>query len=149
MSTLEAAISFAALAHEGQVDKLSQPYILHPLRVMLAVSPRARVAAVLHDVLEDTAWTADALYREGYTGPDLAAVVALTRIGSEPYAEFIARCGLDAIAREVKIADIRDNLSPARFDHLFPADQARLGARYRQALAVLEAATPPSSRGAP
>lgn len=139
MTTLEAAISFAALAHEGQPDKLGQPYILHTLRVMLAVSPPARIAAVLHDVLEDTSFTADALYREGYVGPDLAAVVALTRIGHEPYEQFIARCALNPIAREVKIADIRDNLSPARFDHLPPADQARRGPRYRAALDVLEA----------
>jgi GTP diphosphokinase / guanosine-3',5'-bis(diphosphate) 3'-diphosphatase len=36
MSTLERAIAIAAAAHAGQVDKAGTPYILHPLRVMLA-----------------------------------------------------------------------------------------------------------------
>ena len=33
---LDAAASLACLAHRGQRDKVGQPYILHPLRVMLA-----------------------------------------------------------------------------------------------------------------
>ncbi|MBB6093198.1 hypothetical protein HNQ60_002076 [Povalibacter uvarum] len=35
MSTLERAIAIAAAAHAGQLDKSGQPYILHPIRVML------------------------------------------------------------------------------------------------------------------
>ena len=38
MSTLEKAIEIATKAHAGQVDKQGMPYILHPLRVMQAVS---------------------------------------------------------------------------------------------------------------
>lgn len=38
MATLERAIEIAARAHAGQTDKAGQPYILHPLRVMLAVN---------------------------------------------------------------------------------------------------------------
>ena len=34
MATIEKAIQIAARAHDGQVDKLGLPYILHPLRVM-------------------------------------------------------------------------------------------------------------------
>lgn len=37
MATLERAIELAARAHAGQVDKAGAPYILHPLRLMLAV----------------------------------------------------------------------------------------------------------------
>lgn len=139
MSSLEHAISFAAQAHEGQLDKLDQPYILHPLRVMLAVSPPARIAAVLHDVLEDSSWTADDLRRDGVTDSDLAAVVILTRSGVEPYQTYIARCALNRIAREVKIADIRDNLAPSRFDHLPLEDRNRRGPKYRAALKALGA----------
>jgi guanosine-3',5'-bis(diphosphate) 3'-pyrophosphohydrolase len=58
MSTLERAICIAASAHAGQVDKAGAPYILHVLRVMLAMSSEEeRIVAVLHDVLEDTPWT--------------------------------------------------------------------------------------------
>ena len=35
MSLLDAAIALACEAHAGQVDKAGQPYILHPLRLML------------------------------------------------------------------------------------------------------------------
>ena len=55
MSTVETAIEIAARAHAGQVDKAGVPYIFHPLRLMLAVTtPFERMAAVLHDTVEDT-----------------------------------------------------------------------------------------------
>lgn len=38
MSSLERAIAIAAKAHAGQIDKAGQPYILHPLRVMLRLT---------------------------------------------------------------------------------------------------------------
>jgi len=51
---LEDAIILATRAHADQVDKAGQPYILHPLRVMNALSyPEGRILGVLHDVLED------------------------------------------------------------------------------------------------
>ncbi len=37
MAIIEKSIQIAARAHEGQLDKHEQPYILHPLRVMNAV----------------------------------------------------------------------------------------------------------------
>lgn len=47
---LGAAIACAALYHQGQTDKGGEPYILHPLRVMLAaITPDERIAAILHD----------------------------------------------------------------------------------------------------
>src|ERR1700742_4520783 len=74
MSTLERAIVIAAEAHAGQLDKAGAPYILHPLRVMLRVGTAAeRIAAVLHDVAEDTPWTLDALAAEGFAAAALAA----------------------------------------------------------------------------
>lgn len=51
--SLEHAIRIACVAHAGQTDKAGQPYILHPLRVMLAMADDfERTTAVLHDVLE-------------------------------------------------------------------------------------------------
>ncbi len=58
---LNQAIKIAVDAHSGQKDKAGQPYILHPLRVMLSIKGAlaefvtdCRVVAVLHDVIEDT-----------------------------------------------------------------------------------------------
>ena len=42
--TLERAIAIAAVAHEGQVDKAGSPYVLHPLRTMLAVRRQRRAS---------------------------------------------------------------------------------------------------------
>lgn len=62
MGTLEKAIVIATQAHTAQVDKGGNPYILHPLRVMLKMSTEEEmVAAVLHDVIEDTKVNADDL----------------------------------------------------------------------------------------
>ena len=53
---LEKAIKIAVEAHTGQVDKGGNPYILHPLRVMLSLnSEEERIVGVLHDVVEDCA----------------------------------------------------------------------------------------------
>src|SRR5258706_6160057 len=67
LSTLERAIALAARKHEGQLDKAGAPYILHPIRVMLRVaSLEEKMAAVLHDVVEDTDTTFEDLAREGF-----------------------------------------------------------------------------------
>lgn len=50
VGTLERALALAAAAHTGQRDKANQPYILHPIRVMLGVNTDdERMAALLHD----------------------------------------------------------------------------------------------------
>ena len=110
MATIEKALQIAARAHEGQVDKHGQPYILHPLRVMAAVEgEEARIVAILHDVIEDTSVTADDLRREGFGEPLLAALVRLTHRQGEPYADYVIRCKGHDIARRVKLADLEDN----------------------------------------
>lgn len=51
MAILERAIQIAANAHQGQKDKARQPYIPHPLRLMLQIeSDEARITAMLHDL---------------------------------------------------------------------------------------------------
>lgn len=138
MSTLERAIAIAAAAHEGATDKGGQPYILHPLRVMLAVgSTDERIVAVLHDVVEDTAWTVDRLRREGFSETVLRALEAVTRRPGEDYLAFVRRAGADAVARRVKLADLADNLDCSRIPLPTARDRARLE-KYRAAVALLE-----------
>ena len=115
MATIEKALQIAARAHEGQVDKHGQPYILHPLRVMSAVEgDDARIVAILHDVIEDTSVTADDLRREDFGEPILEALDRLTHRKGEPYAEYVIRCKGHEIARRVKLADLEDNSRPSR-----------------------------------
>src|SRR5207245_1920141 len=78
--TLERAIQIAASAHQRQFDQGGSPYFLHPLRVMLRLkSEPDRIVAVLHDVLEDTAWTAAQLVEEGFAPGVMTALDALCR----------------------------------------------------------------------
>ncbi len=131
--TLEDAIALAALAHRGQVDKAGQPYILHPLRVMLSVEgTEARIAAVLHDVVEDTDWTLEKLCAAGYSEPVQHALWHLTKRDGEAYPDFIARAARDPVARVVKLADLADNMDLRRLPNPPPTDHARLD-RYRAA----------------
>ena len=79
MSTIEKAVEIAAKNHAGEVDKAGAPYLLHPLRLMFAVkSPFEKMAAVLHDVVEDTPVTLDDLRNEGFHTDVIDAIEALT-----------------------------------------------------------------------
>lgn len=133
MAGLEDAILLAAQAHRGQRDKNGQPYILHPLRLMLAVSGEAaRTVAVLHDVVEDTPVTLDDLRAAGFTEAVVAAVDHLTRRAGESYEAFIQRLKPHPLAREVKRADLRDNMDVLRLSAIDEPAVARLR-RYRAA----------------
>jgi len=139
MSTLERAIAIAAEAHAGQTDKAGAPYILHPLRVMLRVrSNNARIAAVLHDLVEDCAgWSLNRLRQEGFSEEVIAAIESVTKRDGEDYDAFVRRAAANPIGREVKLADLRDNTDPSRVLAGTEKDRARL-AKYQRAIAFLE-----------
>ena len=138
--TLEQAIAFAALCHEGQKDKVGATYILHPLRVMLRVhSDAERRVAVLHDVVEDCGVSLEVLRRKGLPEEEVVAVEALTKTPGEDYDAFIERAGKNALARKVKLADLADNSDRSRFQVVSPKDEARF-AKYQRAKQRLEAA---------
>jgi GTP diphosphokinase / guanosine-3',5'-bis(diphosphate) 3'-diphosphatase len=126
MSTLEQAIQMAARAHAGQLDKAGQPYILHPLRVMLAVAgEHERMAAVLHDVVEDTTVTLEELAREGFAREVVDAVEALSKRPGENRLQAAARAVRNPIARVVKLADNAENMNLGRLPNPNARDLAR------------------------
>jgi len=138
MSTLEKAIEIAARAHAGQVDKGGAPYILHPLRLMLSVAgPEERMAAVLHDVVEDTPITPDDLRREGFSEMVVSAVIALSNQKGETRMDAARRLAPNPVARAVKLADLRDNMDLSRLPHPTDKDRARLR-EYEQVRTFLE-----------
>lgn len=140
MPTLERAIEIAARAHAGQVDKAGQPYILHPLRLMLAVQGlHARMAAVLHDVVEDTPLGFDDLRAEGFPDEVVEAVRALTKFDGESRFEAARRAAAHPLARQVKLADVSDNMDLSRIAQPTEKDHARLR-EYEQVRALLLAA---------
>jgi (p)ppGpp synthase/HD superfamily hydrolase len=148
-ATLERAIEIAAAAHAGQVDKAGQPYVLHPIRVMLRVTgSHARMAAILHDVVEDTPATIDQLVGEGFPAEVVAAVIALTKLPGESRLAAAARAAADPIAHAVKLADNAENMDLGRIAAPTARDHARL-AEYEQVRAPLLAhadrAAPPGA----
>ena len=127
MTTPDKAIQIAVSAHVGQVDKAGQPYILHPLRVMFSVeTPHERLAAVLHDVVEDTEITIDDLADEGFPTEVLDAIQALTKLKGESRLDAAMRAVRNPIARKVKLADLADNMDMSRIPHPTASDHARL-----------------------
>jgi GTP diphosphokinase / guanosine-3',5'-bis(diphosphate) 3'-diphosphatase len=134
---LEKAIEIAAKAHAGQPDLAGQPYILHPLRVMFQMTGEyEQITAVLHDVVEDSSVTLDALRSYGFPEPVIEAVDALTKRGGEKRIEAAKRALLNPIARKVKIADVRDNMDLIRIPNPTAKDLARVE-EYKAVLQLL------------
>ena len=138
MMTLEQAISIASLAHEGQLDKGGEPYILHPLRVMMKFKDeKQRIVAVLHDVVKDTKVTIQDLLGQGLDSELTDVILTLTRNEDENYDEYINRICYDELAMRIKLADLNDNMDMSRIDILTEKDYQRL-AKYRVARKILE-----------
>lgn len=138
---LKVAIRLAQVYHAGQSDKVGQPYIGHPLRVMsylldpenaVNADDDTLITAVLHDTIEDTTLRLDRI--RSLFGPSVSeAVDAISRREGEQYFDYIKRCADNDIAAIVKLADIADNEDPRRQW----AGRASMVERYRKARAIL------------
>ena len=133
---LNKAIEIAAKAHNGQVDKGGNPYILHPLRVMFnfceSESEAVKICAVLHDVVEDTDVTFTDLQVEGFSEEILTALDCLTKRSGENYDDFISRILTNEIACKVKYGDLADNIDLTRIPDPTEKDKERVK-KYRKA----------------
>jgi hypothetical protein len=96
-----------------------------------------KMAAVLHDVVEDTSVTAQELLARGCPQEVVDAVVALSHLPDEPQEDYLRRVAANPLALSVKYADIGDNTSPARMAQLDEATRERLQAKYDHALRLL------------
>lgn len=128
MSTLQRAIEIATEAHKGQVDKSGKEYIGHPLRVMeMGKSEQEKIIGVLHDVVEDTNWTFEALAEEGFSKEIIDALRCVTKLSdNENYDDFIERVKKNPLAVAVKINDLTDNMDIRRLPYLSDKDVKRL-----------------------
>lgn len=121
------ALKIATQAHKGQVRKDGKtPYILHPIRVADQFNDDfKKTIAILHDVLEDTDQDLSMFPQEV-----LSVLDVLTK--KDNYFTYIDNISKNDIAREIKIADIKDNLSDTCFQ-LSPSQIKR----YNKALTIL------------
>ena len=132
MNDLDRAIEIALDAHEDQTDKAGATYIRHPLRLMQQMeTEQTRISAVLHDVVEDSDYSLSDIENE-FNTEIRNAVDSLTKRDGESYQEFAERAGEHPIARQIKIADLEDNMDVTRLDTVTEEDAERL-AKYKRA----------------
>lgn len=91
------------------------------------------IIAVLHDVIEDSEVTADALLNEGLSNAIVDAIVSLSKQDGERYEAFLDCAASNELARPVKMADLRDNMDASRMALLPSEKAARLLAKYEGA----------------
>ena len=160
MSKVPLAIEIATRAHRGQVDKLGANYINHPMRVhrnllshpnfkslSLQDQDDAAVAAIMHDVIEDSGdgpdsekFTKQDLLALGFTDRSIEIVELLTRPGDVHPDTYYQRINADPLAKLVKWSDIADNLNVYRTAGLDAEKRDRLAAKYEHALEIIQLA---------
>ena len=105
--------------HKNDIDKGGNPYIYHLLSVSnRCKSYEAKIAGLLHDIIEDTDCTEEILLERGIPQYIIDIVLIVTRKENETYNEFIDRIMLsdNIYALELKHSDIIDNCDLDRLD---------------------------------
>ena len=87
--------------------------------------PDAKIVAVLHDILEDTATSVTDLRLLGFDENIIHAVLAVTKQDGESRFQAVQRTVKNPIACEVKLADLRDNMDLSRLPKIYAKDLIR------------------------
>lgn len=131
------AMRIATEAHDGQVDRAGKPYIYHPLKVAtMTGSFDEFVTALLHDVLEDSDYTAADLLTAGIPEHIVDALILLTHEDDEPYMDYVRRAKENDLARAVKLADLKHNSDLSRLPVVTEKDLKR-AEKYKKAMEIL------------
>jgi len=141
------AMILATREHQGQTyggkkdRELQEPYINHPIRVSFRCkTKRAKIVALLHDVVEDTDVTIKELIERGFPKFVCDAVDAMTHRKDEDYFDYVRRACLNPIAKEVKLADLDENSSsiPSLYEQGETKWADKLTKKYGKARKILE-----------
>ncbi|GIF68166.1 hypothetical protein Ais01nite_62010 [Asanoa ishikariensis] len=134
---LRRAYGIAESMHRGQFRKSGEPFITHPLAVAqilaeLGMDTTTLVAALLHDTVEDTRYTLQAL--DGDFGPEVAHLVdGVTKFDkafygkaaeAETIRKMLVAAGKDVRVLIIKLADRLHNMRT--LDARSPASRARI-----------------------
>lgn len=125
-------------AHKDQLDKCGIPYVFHPIHLAEQMkSEETVIAALLHDVVEDTHYTVNDLKEKGFSKSVLDAIQLLTHDDNEDYMSYVAKIKNNPIACCVKLADLRHNSDLSRLDKVDEKALKRYK-KYQKAIALLE-----------
>ena len=132
MATLQRAIELAVVAHAGQEDLPGEPYVTHPMRVMLSLADAGddelRMVGILHDAVERGTLTFKQLKKEGFSRDVIRGIELMTHDDDASYADYIVALKAHPLARRVKLADLADNADLRHVDMRpgkFKKDQMR------------------------
>ena len=124
-------------AHRDQVDKGGMPYVFHPFHLAEQMETEEETCtALLHDVMEDTAWTYEQLAAEGFPSSVMEALALLTHDDNTPYLDYVERLSGNRIAARVKLADLRHNSTAGRLPVIGEKERKRMR-KYLRAQAIL------------
>ncbi len=133
-----AAMKLMFEKHRDQTDKSGIPYVFHPWHVAESMDDEVSTAvALLHDIVEDTDVTLDDLRRMGFPEEVTEALALMTHDDGEDYFSYVERLSQNAIARKVKLADLKHNSDPSRLSVLTDRDKKRLE-KYQKAIGILK-----------
>ena len=108
---LHKALTIACEAHQGQSSINGEPYILHPLRLLIkAKSNEERIIAILHDVVEKTNISLADLKNKGFDQNIISSIDSLSRRRGESYVDYIGRLMQNRISVKIKLLDLADNI---------------------------------------
>lgn len=132
------ALKLAFDAHKNQVDKTGLPYVFHPFHLAEQMDDEnSTCVALLHDVVEDTDMTFEELEQYGFNQEILAALKLLTHDLRVPYMDYVKMIKDNAIARKVKLADLKHNSDLSRLDNIDESALER-NQKYHAAILLLE-----------
>ena len=138
---LDNAIALAAMNFEGIYEKGDEPYILHCIQVMENVRKwddvELQIAAVLHDIIEDTKITAEKLLDMGYSPRVVRIVQAVTFPKDCDYDDKILEVCNDQDAIKVKMADLEHNSLILRMKGIRRKDLDRIE-KYQRSYFILK-----------
>ena len=134
---LELALSIAMEAHRGQFDKAGIDYIEHPLYVASQVdTEEEKAVALLHDVIEDSPFSAEELLLAGLSETVVTAVQILSKKKGQDYPTYLKTVKSNPLARVVKLADLKHNSDLSRLSSVTDKDLERLE-KYKKAIDYL------------
>ncbi len=149
---IQLAYDFANNAHSGQLRKSGEPYIFHPLATAhiladMRIDPSIVIAALLHDVPEDTEITLDDIDKN--FGSEISSMVrGITKLGKlkyrgvERYIENLRKMFV-AMAEDIRVMIIK---FADRIHNLTTLEALPAPKRYRIALESLEIYAPIANR---
>jgi (p)ppGpp synthase/HD superfamily hydrolase len=131
------AMKLCFQAHKEQTDKSGIPYVFHPIHLAEQMKDEdTTVVALLHDVVEDTAYTIEDLVAMGFNDRVIEAIRLMTHADEIPYMDYVAAIKGNPIAKDVKLADLAHNSDITRMDIVDQKAKERVQ-KYVQAIEFL------------